>query len=427
MVNEPSAQPNTSLPEAIRFGPVLWALIVVMGVGIGLSAAGLMDLLHFTQHAIWHYERGTFLHAVTISSGWYRVVVLVVAGMAGGAALWFILRSCGWRSIEVNPRIWRRPQKLPVIQSIAAAALTMILVGAGESLGRERSAKQAGGLIGSKIAELAGLNGAEWRYLTALGSATGMGAVYNMPVGGALFGLEVLLGNLSLPLVLPALVLGGIATLAAWLVIPQHPTYLVPRYHLVIGQVLWAVAAGPVFGAVSGLYVRLLTAAGAYRARKNALLFAPIAAFGVLGALAIPYPELLGNGKDVVQLAFTGSLSVGVAAALVLLKPAAVAICVWSGLPGGLFTPTLTLGALTGTVLGALWSTFWPGAPLGSYALIGGGAMIAAATQGPISAIVMLAELTGVLTPFLVPLAIASAIAAALSRRLVPRSIYSGP
>lgn len=406
--------------------PLLWCIIVVMGVAIGLSAAGLMAVLHTVQHLVWNYQQGHFLSAVQATPALHRVLALVVTGAAGGIALWLIRRSCGWCSVEVNRKIWKTGGPLPLFQSAATAVLTMILVGGGESLGREQSAKLAGALIGSKLAKIAALNQSEWRYLTALGSATGMGAIYNMPVGGALFGLEVLLGNLSLQLVVPALALGGIATLSAWLVVPSHPTYHVPLYRLWLPQVLWALVAGPIFGVVSGLYVRFVSGAIKRKVRRNALLFVPALAFTVLGALSIPYPQLLGNGKDVVQLAFTGALAVDVALALVVLKPLAVAGCLASGVPGGLFTPTLTFGAVVGSALGAAWSAVWPGAPLGSYALIGGGAMLAAATQGPISAIVMLSELTGSVTPLVVPLAIAAAGATAVSRMIVPESIYSG-
>jgi H+/Cl- antiporter ClcA len=110
--------------------------------------------------------------------------------------------------------------------------------------------------------------------------------------------------------------------------------------------------------------------------------------------------------------------------ALVFLKPAATLICLGSGAPGGLFTPSLTLGALLGGVLGSAWSFVWPGVPEGACAFVGAGAILAATTQGPISAVVLMIELTGEGRTLIVPLLIAVATATLVSRSIEPRSIY---
>lgn len=420
-----STQPNTAPDPDIDLTPRLWCLIVVMGVFIGLAAAGLMALLRAVQHLAWNYHAGTFLLGVSHTSALHRVLALAGAGLFGGIAIWCLRRASNWRSIEVNRSIWSGTGALPSIGTAASAAISMTLVGVGESLGREQSVKQAGALICSKIADLARLDHRERRVLTALGSGTGMGAVYNMPMGGALFGLEVLLGRLSLRLALPAIAMGGIATLTSWVFLPQHPTYRVPAYPLHASLVLWAALAGPVIGCASALYVRFIGFAHAHAARKNALLFAPVVAFTALGALAIAYPQLLGNGKDVVQLAFTGAMGLGLLSALLVLKPIATAGSLATGMPGGLFTPTLTYGALTGALLGAGWSTVFPGVAAGSYAIVGAAAMVSAAMQGPVSGVVMVMELTGTSTALLVPVLLATAGATAVSRLLFPHSIYS--
>lgn len=419
-----AVQPNIQeLPFRARF----WACVLVVGILVGLSAAGLMALLQFVQHTVWSYHAGVFLDGVDGTPGWRRVATLTAAGVFGGIAMWLIGRWYGWKAIDVDGSIWKGTGKLPFLQGSAVAVVSMTLVGLGMSLGRERSVKQAGALFASKIAELAKLDPGEWRVLTALGSAAGMAAVYNMPIGGALYGLEVLLGSFSLRLVLPALALGGIATFVSWIVLPSHPTYSVPNYQLWLPQVLWALIAAPVFGVFSSLYIRLIAFAQTHKARKNQLLFVPIPIFIAAGVIAIAYPQVLGNGKDVVQYAFTGSMTIDLVMILTVARPLCMAGFLTAGMPGGLFTPTLTFGALLGTVLGAAWSSFWPGAPIGSYAIIGAGALVGAATQGPLSSIVMLTELTGAIDPLIVPLAIATAGAAVVSRRLIHGSIYSMP
>jgi len=153
-------------------------------------------------------------------------------------------------------------------------------------------------------------------------------------------------------------------------------------------------------------------------------LIAPALAFALLGLASIWLPQLLGNGKDLAQLTFNGEVAPVLLLALLLLKPLATVMCLGSGAPGGLFTPSLTLGALLGSVLGYAWTWLWPGSPPGLFALVGAGAVIAATTQGPISAVVLMIELSGHDRSFVAPLLIAVASATLVARTIDSRSIY---
>jgi H+/Cl- antiporter ClcA len=235
----------------------------------------------------------------------------------------------------------------------------------------------------------------------------------------------VLLGTLSLPLVLPALATSLIATAVAWVALGSRPTYLVPTYDAHASQIFWALIVGPIAGLVSVVYIRLISSAHALRPAGWLRVAAPIAVFTALGVVAIAYPQVLGNGKGVVQLALVGRLAVGVMAVLVVLKPLATAACLGSGAPGGLFTPTLTLGVVLGGVLGDGWLQIWPGTPLGSYAVIGGAAVLAASMQAPLAAVVLLLELTHKVDGLMVPMLLAVVEATVISRLLRARSIYS--
>ncbi|MDQ2897206.1 MAG: chloride channel protein, partial [Actinomycetota bacterium] len=171
--------------------------------------------------------------------------------------------------------------------------------------------------------------------------------------------------------------------------------------------------------------VRVIARASALRPRQAGGVIAPVVIFGGLGAVSIAYPELLGNGKDLTQLALVGQLSFGLLAALLVLKPLVTAACLSSGSPGGLFTPTLAVGVLLGGTLGHVWSLVWPGSPLGSYALIGGGAMLAASMQGPLAATVLILELIGGSGSLIVPLLVGVGGATIVARRFGAPSIYS--
>jgi H+/Cl- antiporter ClcA len=252
-----------------------------------------------------------------------------------------------------------------------------------------------------------------------------MAAVYNIPLGGALFALEVLLGTLTLPLVLPALATSVIATAVAWIYLDNGPTYSVPSYGIVAAQVVWAILIGPLAGVASVAWVRLVARTSQLRPSGRARLFAPIVALGALGAISVAYPQLLGNGKDTVQLAVTGGLGFGMFAVLAVLKPLVTAGCLGSGAPGGLFTPTLCFGVLFGGALGHVWTLVWPGTAAGSYALIGGAAVLAASMQGPLAATVMILELAHHSDSLLVPLLLAVTGATVVARVIGAPSIYS--
>jgi H+/Cl- antiporter ClcA len=215
-----------------------------------------------------------------------------------------------------------------------------------------------------------------------------------------------------------------VATAVSWVALPDAPTYLIPSYSGSISSGVWALLAGPVAGVVSVGYVRVVTWADRNKPQGWRRLTAPLLGLGLLGAVSIPFPQLLGNGKDISELAFTNHIAPALLLMLLALKPAATVLCVRSGAPGGLFTPSLTVGALLGAVLGHVWSWLWPGVPPGLFAVLGAAAVLAATTQGPISTVVLMMELTGRDRSFIVPMLLAVATATLVARSIEPRSIY---
>jgi CIC family chloride channel protein len=399
-----------------------WALVVLIGVGAGLAGAALIELLRAVQHLAWSYHSGPFLDAVQHASDARRVLILLLGGAV--AALGAVALA-GRESSDVSEALWLRRAHLPLLTSLARGVHSIVVVALGASLGREAAPQQAGAAIAGALGERAALPEWQRRLLVACGAGAGMAAVYNVPLGGALFALEVLLGTLTLPLVLPALGTALIATAVAWVFEPNAPTYLVAGHATNGSEIVWAALAGPVAGLLAVGWIRLVGAANRLRPAGVLRIAAPLAVFAALGALAIAYPQLLGNGKGVVQLALVAQLGAGLLAILLVLKPLVTAACLASGAPGGLFTPTLALGVLLGGLLGKGWAELWPGSPLGSYAVIGGAAMLAAAMQGPLTAVVLLLELTYHGESLLVPMMLAVLGATVVSRVMGAPSIYA--
>ena len=404
------------------YGAKFWVLVVLIGLGSGLGGAALMELLKGVQHLAWSYHLGSFLEGVQGASATRRVVVLTIGGVVAGAGA---LALAGRGGGEISEAIWLREARLPLLASLARAVHSIVIVGLGASLGREAAPQQAGAAVASALSEWAKLPDWQRRLLVACGAGAGMAAVYNVPLGGALFALEVLLGTLTLPLVLPALATSLIATAVAWIALGTHPTYSIPTFSIDASQVVWAAIVGPIAGLAAIGYIHLIARAHALRPSGWLRVAAPIVVFAALGLVSIAYPQILGNGKNIVQLSLTARLGVGLLAVLLVLKPLATAACLGSGAPGGLFTPTLAYGVLLGGLLGEAWTQLWPGTPLGAYAIIGGAAVLGAAMQGPLAAVVLLLELTHRADSLMVPILLAVVEATVLARILGAPSIYS--
>jgi H+/Cl- antiporter ClcA len=398
----------------------------VIGVAAGIGASAMMALLKLAEHLSYGYRRGPYLDGLSAGSGLHRVIVLLLAAVVVGIGATVLHRLPVSGGAEVSEALWIYAGRLPLVSSIARGVISIVTVGMGVSLGREAAPQLTGAAAASALAQWAQLPQWQRRLLVASGAGAGLAAVYNVPLGGALFALEVLLGTVALPLVLPALAVSVTATAVAWITLGTGRTYHMPTYSLQASQMVFAVLAGPLIGVAALAWAKLVELASRLRPTGTAARFvAPLVVFGLLGVVSLRYPSLLGNGKGIVQLGVLGGLTFGVAAPLLALKPLATASCLGAGALGGLFTPTLSIGVVLAGVLESIWSHIWPGAPPGSYSLVGGAAFLAAAMQGPLSAIVLVLELTRHFDLLMAPALVAVTEATIVARRLRGPSIYS--
>lgn len=330
----------------------------------------MMVILFHVQYLAFGYHAGSFQAGVEHAPAVRRVSSLLIAGAFGGVA-WFVLRryTKGEHS-EIDEAIWHGDGRLSLRRCLGTSVISEVVIGMGASLGREAAPKLLGGASASVFAGWAGMSVQQRRLLVACGGGAGLAAVYNVPLGGALFTAEVLYGTVTLPVILPALACSWIATATAWIYLPDHATYAgIPGYRFSASLLTWSLIAGPVIGVISSGYIRLIGWVSHYRATGVKVLYAPVLAFGVLGIISIWYPELLGNGQDMARGAFLGLGSFSLLLALSALKPLVTALCLGSGASGGLFTPTLSTGAVLGGFLGMAWSLAWPGSPSGGTSL----------------------------------------------------------
>ena len=419
-------QPNVTGDGEAALSPMFWLALVLTGVATGLLGAALMALLFHVQSAAFGYHRGDFESGVEAASALRRVTSLLIAGVFGGVAWYLLRRYTPGKKSEIDDVLWSQSGELSVRRSTGTSIVSEIVIGMGVSLGREAAPKTMGGLSGGLLGRWFGLSGAQQRLLIACGGGAGLAAVYNVPLGGAFFTAEILLGSVSVATMLPALACCGIATVTAWVYLPNRATYLdVPGYHVSAALLVWALLAGPLIGLGAAAYIRLIGWLSHHRLTGPMSLFAPLVAFGALGVIGIGYPQLFGNGKDMAHDVFLGGGTIGFLLVLAVLKPAVTALCLASGASGGLFTPVMSTGAVLGGGLGLLWTHLWPGTPVGAYAMVGAAAMIGCAMQAPITGLALVLELTHSGFGLMSPMIIATVIATAVVRYLDGYSIYS--
>ncbi|UQX86901.1 chloride channel protein [Jatrophihabitans telluris] len=419
-------QPNVTSDGDAALTVRFWIALVLTGVVTGLVGAGLMALLFHVEHAAFGPGRAGNESGVLASSATRRLESLVVAGCFGATAWYLLRRFTPGRSSEIDDVVWRGTGSLSVRRSVGTALISEIVIGLGASLGREAAPKLLGGVSGGVLGRRLGLSAAQRRLLIACGGGAGLACVYNVPLGGAFFTAEILLGSVSIATMLPALACCSVASVTAWIYLPAQPTYsAVPEYRLTAALLAWTVLAGPLIGVGAAAYIRLIGWLSFHRPTGWGSLAAPIVAFTALGLVGLRYPQLFGNGKDMAHGVLLGLGSVGLLLTLAVLKPAVTALCLASGASGGLFTPVMSTGAVLGGGLGLLWDRVWPGAPVGAYAMVGAAAAIGCAMQAPLTGLVLVLELTHSGFALMPAMVTAVVLATMVVRYLDGYSIYS--
>src|SRR6202051_3722965 len=207
-----------------------WLAVVLTGIGTGVAAAALTRLLELVQRMVWGGSGTDLLRAAEQAGAWRHILVLLGAGAVTGAGQIILKHLSSGNGIDTTAAIWFHAGRMPAWRTLGSAVLSVIIVGMGTALGREGAPKQAGAVIANLFSDKARLSDEQRRLLVACAAGAGMAAAYGVPLGGALFALEVMRGMLALRYVLPALFSAVIATAVSWIALPNAPTYIIPPY-----------------------------------------------------------------------------------------------------------------------------------------------------------------------------------------------------
>ncbi|MDB4970858.1 MAG: chloride channel protein [Myxococcales bacterium] len=414
-------------PHSRRF----WVLVPLTGLVAGVGAVAAVEFMNFVQTIAWH-GKGSLLDVTQAAAWWRRLLVPILAGVIIILAGFVVhQKSEGHGTSEILESIWVRSGRVRLRSALTGGFLTLVAVAMGASVGREGALIYFGAASASWIGRRANVDADQLKLLVACGTSAGIAAAYNTPIGGALFGLEVFLGGLALELYGPIIFATVTATLVSRTLMQDHPSYVIPPYKLEHASELpLYLLLGAIVGVVSAVFVRTVETTARWSqtvpARVRRLL--PVAALALVGVGGIAYPQLFGNGYDTVNQALVGTLPLGLILALPLLKMVLSALCASFGVPGGLFTPSLFVGALTGAAFGAGAHYLFPNlvpSP-GGYVLVGMAAILAGSTHATMAAALMLFEMTGSYGVIL-PLLAACVVSAVVSRAITSESIYTAP
>ncbi|MBD3233719.1 MAG: CBS domain-containing protein [candidate division Zixibacteria bacterium] len=311
----------------------------------------------------------------------------------------------------------------------AKAFSSALCIGTGGSAGREGPIVAIGSAIGSTIGTLFRMSGERVKVLVGCGAAAGISAVFNAPIAGVLFALEIILGDFAIHTFSPVILSSVIATVISHYFVGDFPAFEVPKYNLVSAwEIPMYSLMGFVCGVIAVVFTTLLYKSEDIFEEKVKLHPAIKPALGglMVGIIGFFFPQIFSDGYEVITAALHGNLAWNLLFILVFLKIIATSLTLGSGSSGGIFAPSLFIGAMTGGSFGILMNSLFPAvtASPGAYALVGMSAVVAGTTHAPITAILILFEMTNDYR-IILPLMIASVFSTLVAHRLKNESIYT--
>jgi CIC family chloride channel protein len=419
-----------------RSHPVtLVPMAVAVGAITGLGAVGFRELITAFTRMFTGFPDYSGLGRVASAHWpalgfWFLLAVPVVAGgVYGPLVSRFAPEARGHGVPEVMYAVAHRGGRIAPQVTIVKALASALCIGGGGSVGREGPIVQIGSAAGSSLAQLLRLDTDRMRLLVACGAAGGISATFNTPLAGAFFAIELILRTVAAE-AFGAVVLSSVtAAVVGRALLGDHPFLTLPIFAVrnPIEYLLYTalgVGAGVLGVAFSKLlYVVEDVCDWAWRGPEWAR---PAVGGLLLGGLLIALPQMYGVGYPVLESAISGRYVIGMLVVLMLGKMFATSLTIGIGGSGGVFAPTLFIGAMAGTAFGTAVHQWWPAlteSP-GAYGLIGMGAALGAATRAPITAVVILFELTGEYS-IILPLMAAVVMAAGTGRLLSKTTIYT--
>ena len=398
-------------------------LAVLVGLGGGLGAVVFRGLIGAFRHLF--LERGAewlghpYLLPLIPAVGGLLVGFLVLrwAREARGHGVPEVMAAVAQEGGRIRPRV-------AIIKSLASA----LCIGSGGSVGREGPIVQIGSALGSSLGQIFGLTDQRLKILVGCGAAAGISATFNAPIAGVIFALEVILGDFTIGAFSPIIISSVLATALSRHVLGNEPAFIVPQYQPFSPyELVYYAILGVLGGIVAVGFTRFL-----YKMEDGFDQLAiseyakPVVGGLLVGSIGIFFPQVFGVGYEAITDAVDNNTELSLIAILFLAKFLATSLTLGSGGSGGIFAPSLFLGAMVGGVFGNAMHALTPDLAVtpGAYALVGMAALVAGTTHAPLTAMLILFELTDDYK-IILPLMLATTISTLIAKWVESESIYT--
>ncbi|HEY2952892.1 MAG TPA: ClcB-like voltage-gated chloride channel protein [Verrucomicrobiae bacterium] len=364
---------------------------------------------------------------------WQRLMIPTLGGLAAGLVLYVGLRLIGNPGLSnLLEVVVAGDGRLPLRVGLVNGVSSLVSISTGASIGREGLIIQLAAALASKLGQLAKWPPYRLRLMVACGAASGIAAGCNAPIAGAVFAAQIVLGNFSMTMFAPLVFSSVIASILSRTFFGSGHWYSVPAEFdfTRLTQLPWFLLLGILSGGVGAVFLRALRLGESWFARLPVPLPVRLMLAGLMvGVISLGYPEVWGNGYSAANRILRDmSPDIWFVLGLFAAKFVATTATVGSGTVGGVFTPTLFLGAALGSVFGALLhgAELGTALPTGAFALVGMGSVLAATTHSPLLAMIMVFELS-LNYSLMPPLMLACVVSSLVARRMHKDSIYTEP
>jgi len=380
------------------------------------------------------------LLANIIATPWYlKILIPAAGGLIVGPLIYFFAREAKGHGVpEVMQSILLKGGVIRPRVAAIKAVTSAITIGTGGSVGREGPIVQIGSSIGSTVGQFLRVSNQRMKTFVGCGAAAGIAAAFNAPIAGALFAVEIILGDFAFAQFSPIVISSVMATVVSHHFEGNFAAFQVPEYQLTSPyELIFYFVLAALSALVGFIFIKVLYYFEDFFDEKLHFpeYLKPVIGGVLIGAMAIVFPQIMGVGYESINNALHGKTIWYVALGLIFVKILATSLTLGSGGSGGIFAPSLFLGAMTGVFFGGLVHWFFPDitSSPGAYALVAMGGLVAATTQAPITAIIIVFELTNdyhIILPLMITCIMSTIIASKLSResiytlKLVRRDIH---
>lgn len=408
-------------PGRAPLGSRLTALVVtvvLLGIAVGVCSGLLTLLLYAIEHLALGFVESPAMPGPFLTHPLRRAVSLI-GGATIAAVCWWLLRTRTTAVPSVRQAV--RGGLMPAWQTVCHVLLQIGIVGCGLSVGREVAPRELGAMLAQRLCRWTGLHRRDLMEVVAISAGAGLAGVYNAPLAGAFFAIEILLKDVTAATVALSMLCSSLAAWVATLIKGTHAFYVIGTVdaHFTPDLFAFAIVVGTLAGVCGAWFRRGASWAESHKASGTAILWQLPLAGAITALIAIWIPQVMGNGRATAQMGFSGRPELAFIPLLLVsfaAKAVVTLMTIRAGASGGVLTPGIALGSSLGCALGVLWLLMFGTNSIGVYALLGACALLAASQNAPLMAMTLVMELTEAPSNLYVPVACACAISVGVGR-----------